>query len=168
MLKVGGTLFIANPANNLCGHGFYQFSPELMFRLFTPANGFELKRVALEEADFAVVELKPIRRVYEVLDPLAVGNRVCLRSNRVAMMMVEARKTSNVPLFETPPQQSDYTTLWNQKTSNPAHRTLIERLLRNLFRRMPTVLQHRLLGHLEKRTHSLSNRLAYRPLTGTR
>src|SRR5689334_7760613 len=28
MTKVGGRVFITTPANNLCGHGFYQFSPE--------------------------------------------------------------------------------------------------------------------------------------------
>lgn len=168
MLKVGGRLFIGNPANNLCGHGFYQFSPELMFRVFTPANGFELKRVALEEAEFAGVELKPIRRVYEVFDPVTIGKRVCLQSNRVAMIMVEARKTSDVPLFEAPPQQSDYAALWKQEPSTVPRKTLIRRLLCDLFGRMPRVLQNRVVGHLEKREYSLSNRQAYRPLTQTR
>ena len=168
MLKVGGSLFIANPANNLCGHGFYQFSPELMFRVFTPTNGFELKRVALEEADFATVGLKPIRRVYEVVDPVTIGKRVCLQSNRVAMIMVEARKTSDVPLFETPPQQSDYAALWKHEPSNVSRRTPVGWLLHNLFRWMPTVLQNRAVGHLEKREHSLSNSHAYRRLTETR
>jgi SAM-dependent methyltransferase len=47
LLKIGGSLYLAAPANNLCGHGFYQFSPELMFRVFTKENGFELRRIVL-------------------------------------------------------------------------------------------------------------------------
>ena len=128
---------------------FISSAPKLMFRVFTPTNGFELKRVALEEADFATVGLNPIRRVYEVIDPVTIGKRVCLQSNRVAMIMVEARKTSDVPLFETPLQQSDYAALWKREPSNVPRRTLIGRLLRNLFRCMPTMLQNRAVGHQE-------------------
>lgn len=165
MLKVGGTLFIMNPANNLCGHGFYQFSPELMFRIFTRANGFELKRVALEEVDFAGIELKPVRGVYEVVDPAIAGKRVCLQSKRAAMVMVEACKTSEVPLFEPPPQQSDYVALWRQEWGESARKTPLRRLLGDLFRRMPTRLQNTVFGHLAKREFSLSNRQVYRALS---
>src|SRR4029077_10267153 len=35
MTKVGGWVFITTVANNLCGHGFYQFSPELIYRIFS-------------------------------------------------------------------------------------------------------------------------------------
>ena len=47
MTKVGGLVLLANPANNLCGHGFFQFSPELMFRTFSARHGFAVERVAL-------------------------------------------------------------------------------------------------------------------------
>jgi hypothetical protein len=42
LLKVGGTFVASTPANYFMGHGFYQFSPELFFRLFCPENGFRL------------------------------------------------------------------------------------------------------------------------------
>ena len=45
MVKVGGHLIFVTPSNNQCGHGFYQFSPELFFRVLTPENGFELIRI---------------------------------------------------------------------------------------------------------------------------
>ena len=49
MVQPGGRLFIHNCANNLCGHGFYQFSPELFFRVLSPANGFQMQHcVAVE------------------------------------------------------------------------------------------------------------------------
>ena len=44
LCRVGGHLFHSLPANNLAGHGFYQFSPELFFNLYQAKNGFELRR----------------------------------------------------------------------------------------------------------------------------
>ena len=38
LTKVGGYTYLGHPANNFCGHGFYQFSPELMFRVFESSN----------------------------------------------------------------------------------------------------------------------------------
>jgi hypothetical protein len=39
MTKVGGTIFASTVSNNLCGHGFYQFSPELIFRAISSILG---------------------------------------------------------------------------------------------------------------------------------
>jgi 2-polyprenyl-3-methyl-5-hydroxy-6-metoxy-1,4-benzoquinol methylase len=47
MTKIGGHLILETPANNLCGNGFYQFSPELFFRVLDSGNGFELERLYL-------------------------------------------------------------------------------------------------------------------------
>ena len=43
MAVVGGFVMTSNPANNLCGHGFYQLSPELMYRSFSAKNGFRIQ-----------------------------------------------------------------------------------------------------------------------------
>src|SRR4051812_2544793 len=43
MVAVGGHYMGVGPANNFPGHGFYQFSPELYWRIFSPANGFEVE-----------------------------------------------------------------------------------------------------------------------------
>ena len=86
MLPAGGFMYLTVPANNLFGHGFYQFSPELMFRIFTPDNGFELKRVMLAEARFPGTELASARGVYEVADPARFGSRVELFSRRPAIL----------------------------------------------------------------------------------
>ncbi len=40
-LRIGGHFIGISPADNQFGHGFYQFSPELFFRIFTAENGFE-------------------------------------------------------------------------------------------------------------------------------
>lgn len=76
MTKVGGRVFISTPANNFCGHGFYQFSPELMFRVFAAENGFEIGTVQLLEARYPSPELTRNRSVYAVADPAAVHGRV--------------------------------------------------------------------------------------------
>ena len=45
MLRVGGKFLSQCCGNNFMGHGLYQFSPELFFRVFDPDNGFKLERV---------------------------------------------------------------------------------------------------------------------------
>ena len=45
MLRTGGRLMLFTPGNNYLGHGFYQFSPELFFRVLSPENGFQVERL---------------------------------------------------------------------------------------------------------------------------
>jgi hypothetical protein len=105
MVKVGGHLMIQTPANNQFGHGFYQFSPELFFRILSPANGFEMVRLLAEEY---------VRggRWFEVTDPETVRSRVNLICSSQVQLFVCARRTADVPLFRTPPLQSDYVQMW--------------------------------------------------------
>ena len=73
------------PANNLSGHGFYQFSPELFFNLYQPKNGFELRGVW-----FAMKSDQ--RHWWRVANPMQVKRRVKLRNSHEVYMMVVARK----------------------------------------------------------------------------
>ena len=50
MLQVGGYFISLAPANNMLGHGFYQFSPELFYRIFSKENGFSVVQY-VEKAD---------------------------------------------------------------------------------------------------------------------
>jgi hypothetical protein len=43
LVKPGGDLIFLTMANNYCGHGFYQFGPELFYRALSLENGFEMK-----------------------------------------------------------------------------------------------------------------------------
>lgn len=100
LCRVGGHVFHALPGNNLAGHGFYQFSPELFFNLYRPERGFELLGVWYA--------LKAERRYWwRVADPFAVKRRVNLRNAHEAYLMVLARKVRE-PGALPPPQQSDY------------------------------------------------------------
>ena len=73
LVKRGGTLFLSSPANNMCGHGFYQLSPELFFRLFKDANGFSLARLVLVTHPFPGAELSARQTWYDVVDPAEIG-----------------------------------------------------------------------------------------------
>jgi hypothetical protein len=105
MVRVGGHLLLNTPANNQCGHGFYQFSPELFYRVLCPANGFRVEQLILYE-EFAGGQW------YEVADPSAVKSRVEYFSCVPMMMLVRARRTHPADLFADTPQQSDYVPLW--------------------------------------------------------
>jgi hypothetical protein len=112
MTKVGGTIFASTVSNNLCGHGFYQFSPELIFRVFTVENGFELGKVLVLEARYPGIELTPISKAFEVADPAIAQCRVGLMTKRPIMLFFDARKKVESPLFVRSPMQSDYAAAW--------------------------------------------------------
>ncbi len=98
---VGGHVFHALPANNLCGHGFYQFSPELFFNLYRAANGFDLRGVWFAtKADLSTW--------WQVADPQVLKRRVNLLNASETYMLVLARKTAEMAGEMPVPQQSDY------------------------------------------------------------
>jgi SAM-dependent methyltransferase len=104
LVRVGGRLIHLTPINNYCGHGFYQFSPELFFRILSEANGYQVEAcVAWEEALDALF--------YEIRDPAQIGQRIELINCYPALMMVQAKKIAESREW-CPPQQSDYTQLW--------------------------------------------------------
>lgn len=119
LLRVGGHLLLFTPANNYCGHGLYQFSPELFFRLLSPDNGFEVERLhaMVDTAGFSrLLSVKyafPIRgKRFEVADPLKVHERVVLVNSEPVLLFVQARRTRLVDPLRTPPHQTDYLDQW--------------------------------------------------------
>jgi hypothetical protein len=104
MLAVGGHFLSATCANNFMGHGFYQFSPELYFRLFDDASGFRLKGVFL-------VEVASRGCWYRVTDPAVAGERVELRNRQATYVIAVAQKLRAVESMPIP-QQSDYAVAW--------------------------------------------------------
>lgn len=108
MLKVGGHFFTHTMANNFMGHGFYQFSPELFYRVLSPENGFRVHRAVLYESRIG----KP--KWFEAADPQQIGERVELINGRQTYLLVHAERIADKPIFATPPQQADYAALWAQ------------------------------------------------------
>jgi hypothetical protein len=101
----GGRLLMAVPANNQMGHGFYQFSPELLFRALSPANGYEV-----DELFVATQSLVP--KIYRVTDPAIFGDRVELLTVAPTYIYLQARRTALTTPFAEPLQQSDYSVAW--------------------------------------------------------
>jgi len=110
MVKVGGHYIGITPVNNLMGHGFYQFSPELFYRILSKENGFKLEKML-------IFELKKAPVFYEVIDPDSIGNRVMLINNNYTYLFFLAKRISDAPIFAQTPQQSDYVSMW--KGSGP-------------------------------------------------
>ena len=113
MLRVGGYYMGITPANNFMGHGFYQFSPELYFSVFTRENGFEV-------VDLIAFEDEPDATWYVVKNPRDVGCRVESISGVPVYLLVLAKRVAKAAVFESPPQQSDYLATWQQQDGAPA------------------------------------------------
>lgn len=110
MVDVGGHVLFMSPVNNAPGHGFYQFSPELFFRVLSPDNGFVVERMFLAEVRRGAMW-------YRVVDPADAGTRIEFTTRRQAYLYVQARKLGNCPVLATRPVQSDYQMQWQQGRS---------------------------------------------------
>jgi hypothetical protein len=173
MTRVGGTIFASTVANNLCGHGFYQFSPELIFRIFSAENGFKLGRVLAAKASFPGVELEPLGGLYEVIDPAVVGARVGLMTPFPVMLFFEATRIDAVVPFAHTPQQSDYAAAWassetgpTDPSAKPPKRIPGYSLLRSCLRATPMWerLRNRREGKRQQREFSFGNPRFFRKL----
>ena len=109
MVRVGGHLMLHTITNNWCGHGFYQFSPELFFQAFSAPNGFAVERMVAHIVG-------PYGRWFEVSDPEKIRQRVEVVNTLPLHIWVEARRVELKPVFATAPHQSDYTPRWNPTT----------------------------------------------------
>ena len=47
MCKINGIIIHISPTNNFCGHGFYQFSPNLFHSIYNEENGFDKTEIIL-------------------------------------------------------------------------------------------------------------------------
>jgi SAM-dependent methyltransferase len=106
MVRPDGRLISCTMVNNFCGHGFYQFSPELFYRFLCPVNGYSMERCI-------VWEDIPTSRFYSVPDPESVQSRVEFTSDIGTQMMVQAKRIGDVSRAFIP-QQSDYVRLWDK------------------------------------------------------
>lgn len=105
MIRVGGHFMQVTTANNFMGHGFWQFSPELLFRVFNESNGFKIEAVLLHE-------VVTNGSWYLVADPDRVQERVELCNSLPTHILTIAKKVADVAIFSETPQQSDYAVAW--------------------------------------------------------
>ena len=106
----GGRILHLLPANNQCGHGFWQFSPEVFFSLYSEANGCEDTRVFLADLGDEGIW-------WEVQRPVD-GVRVNVTSSGPLYVLAITRKTGQVRHEGV--QQSDYAHVWSDETRGGA------------------------------------------------
>jgi len=106
----GGQILHCLPANNYCGHGFWQFSPELFFSLYSNQNGYSKTQVFIASLDDETTW-------YEVVAPRD-GKRVPILSD--APLYVICRTVKRGDFSHDNVQQSDYVFLWDKDTGDPA------------------------------------------------
>jgi hypothetical protein len=121
MVRVGGYFTQVSIANNFMGFGFWQISPELIYRVFTPQNGFNVVAVLLHE-------VVPKGGWYLVSDPAEQQKpwwelRIELCNKVPTYILTIARRISVENIFAIAPQQLDYLLRrWGASPPEPPHR----------------------------------------------
>jgi hypothetical protein len=102
---------VVAPCNNYMGHGFYQLSPELFFRVRIPENGFSIESTLL-------FFNMPGTRYYQVCDPATVRLRVTLRNAQESLLFCLARRLKAPITPKMHIQQYDYKEIqWKRHSS---------------------------------------------------
>ena len=155
LAKPGGALFLCTPANNLFGHGFYQFSADLFYRVLGPQNGYRLDKMALVESFFPGVERGMRPKRYAVKDPARIGGRSDMVSRFPSLLLIHATRIGAVPDVLRA-LQSDYVTTWDQaaRTGRPeagreANTPVLKRVVRTLLAGIPVRWEHALRSRYE-------------------
>lgn len=139
LVRPGGRIVLDMPCSGCCGHGFYQFSPELFFSFFSSARG------CCVEAIIGVYN-EPLSEWFLIPNPAEIGQRVEIHSSKPVHLLIAVKRLETSTLSPSnPPAQSDYTAAWNEESpdrghcSIPAQRTIwlrvsnaIRMVLRNL------------------------------------
>jgi hypothetical protein len=128
LCAAGGQILHCVPANNFCGHGFWQFSPELFFSLYSTKNGYSATQVF-------IADLSDESSWYEVKPP-SNGLRVTVRSDSDHRLYVLCRTVKMGDFSHESVQQSDYVVAWSgsgvapvtQEVSEPWHSKMRSRL----------------------------------------
>jgi hypothetical protein len=117
--KVDGQIVHILPANNFVGHGFYQFSPEFFYSLYSEARGFA-------DTEVYLADLGRLNAWWKVVPPTGVSRSTAMCS-RETYTLVRTRKVSE-PAGTRPVQQSDYATKWaSHEESSVEHSSLHQR-----------------------------------------
>jgi hypothetical protein len=107
MVRIGGHFVQITTANNFMGHGFWQLSPEAIYRTFSRENGYFIKVVLLHEVGRCGAW-------YQVVDPVICGDRVELINRRRTYLCTIAQRVADRAVFSVYPQQSDYVANWKR------------------------------------------------------
>ena len=107
--KIGGRILHILPADNFCGHGFYQFTPEFFLSIYSNKNGYR-------DTEIFLSDLYNYKEWHKVSKPEG-GERINIKTRNETYILVITKKNSEVALKA---QQSDYQHIWNESQSAQA------------------------------------------------
>jgi hypothetical protein len=116
--KVDGQIVHILPANNFVGHGFYQFSPEFFYSLYSEARGFA-------DTEVYLADLGRLNAWWKVVPPTGVSRSTAMCS-RETYTLVRTTKVSE-PAGTGPVQQSDYVSKWAMHEESSVERPSLHR-----------------------------------------
>lgn len=128
-VRKGGHFISITPWNNFAGHGFYQFSPELFYRIFCPENGFLVRRMLISKNG----------RWYSVTDPNTLKSRVEYSGREETSLYLCAERIGNSTPLGNWPQQSDYSSLWSRDAEHQVASEKDKRLKSILVSKFPAL-----------------------------
>ena len=108
LCKTNGIILHSLPANNNCGHGFWQFCPELFFSLYSENNGFS-------ETEIFIFNTHNKYEWWKV-EKQKLGERLEISSDVPLYVLVKTIKKSEIQNKSV--QQSDYIERWNENSIN--------------------------------------------------
>ncbi|MBC7979058.1 MAG: hypothetical protein H7Y36_00675 [Armatimonadetes bacterium] len=146
LIKSGGQLVLMTPWHNFSGHGFYQFSPELVYATLSEANGFCVERMLIVAGG----------NWYSVKNPSDIKQRVEIHAKESILLYVTARKLSTRPVFAEWPQQSDYSTAWQSNSDLAVQPVQKSSLLGSIADRVPQLGNLRCFWRRQKHLRGIS------------
>ncbi len=140
LIRKDGILVLDLPVDGCSGHGFFQFSPELVYRYFTAETGCRV------EALFCVENL-PGSKWYRIPDPTRINRRVEIESSLPIHLLAVVRRVEELDsVSEHFPSQADYEIAWDRGKSGqietghdggkvhlPRFGDLLKKCLRKIF-----------------------------------
>lgn len=103
LCRQGGGIIHLLPANNFCGHGFYQFSPMFFRSVYGAASGFDVDTMYLAKMSIDIDWFR--------VDVVAVTDRFVFYNDYPTTIMVTLLKHTDG--VESKVQQPDYQNRWN-------------------------------------------------------
>lgn len=124
-----GIIIHVVPSNQMSGHGFHQFSPELFFNVYSEERGF------LETSVFLVESSKPAIW-HKCRNPKDIKERLCAESkSEVYVVSISKKNKKNIKsLITYPIQQNDWVDRWEGHEINPLNSKNTKEKIKNLFR----------------------------------
>jgi hypothetical protein len=112
LCEKSGTILHVLPSNQMVGHGFYQFSPEFFFSMYSAERGFE-------DTEVFISELNNPFKWFRVPSTIELKKRGCYSSTGDLYVIVKTTKNTSddSTLLTNPISQSDFVNTWENSTN---------------------------------------------------